>query len=50
MLVEHKPASNDAKVKDSSKVIYSEVDKDKLVPVVPPPGTSVYTMNALKQT
>ncbi|XP_064395532.1 uncharacterized protein LOC135342661 [Halichondria panicea] len=36
-LVVPKPASGDAKVKNSSTVIYSEVDKDKLVPVVPPP-------------
>ncbi|XP_064391011.1 uncharacterized protein LOC135338850 isoform X2 [Halichondria panicea] len=36
-LVVPKPASSDAKVKDSSKVIYSEVDKDKLKPVVPTP-------------
>ncbi len=34
-----KPASSDAKVKDSSTVIYSEVNKDKLKPVVPSPGT-----------
>ena len=39
MLVEHKP-SDKVIMKDSSKVIYSEVDKDKLKPVVPPPGTS----------
>ncbi|XP_064391038.1 uncharacterized protein LOC135338866 isoform X3 [Halichondria panicea] len=37
VLVEHKP-SDKVIMKDSSKVIYSEVDKDKLKPVVPPPA------------
>ena len=42
MLVEHKP-SDKVIMKDSSKVIYSEVDKEKLVPVVPTPGTCLQT-------
>ncbi|XP_064391087.1 uncharacterized protein LOC135338914 isoform X2 [Halichondria panicea] len=36
-LVVPKPASSDAKVKDSSTVIYSVVDKEKLKPVIPTP-------------
>ncbi len=42
-LVETKPASSDAKVMDSTKVVYAMVDKDKLKPVASnnPPGTSL---------
>ncbi len=42
-LVETKPASSDAKVMDSTKVVYVMVDKDKLKPLDPndPPGRSL---------
>ncbi len=42
-LVATKPASSDAKVIDSTKVVYAEVDKDKLKPVDPndPPSRSL---------
>ncbi len=41
--VETRPASSDAKVMDSTKVVYVMVDKDKLKPLDPndPPGTSL---------
>ncbi len=47
MQVETTPSSNADKVVGMTTVVYSEVDKDKLVPVVQLPGTSVYTMNPL---
>ncbi len=48
--VETKPASSDAKVMDSTKVVYVQVDKDKLKPVdlKDPPGTSLlYSISTL---
>ncbi len=44
-LVVPKPASSDAKVKDLSTVIYSVVDKEKLKPVIPTPGTGACVYN-----
>ncbi len=44
-LVVPKPASSDAKVKDLCTVIYSVLDKEKLKPVIPTPGTSACVYN-----
>ena len=44
-LVVSNPARSGDKVKDLTKVVYSEVDKNKLKPVDPPPGTSVNPVN-----
>ncbi len=50
--VETKPASSAAKVMDSTKVVYVQVDKDKLKPVNlnDPPGTSLLSTLSTHKT